>query len=443
MRANKIVLENDSQRYLIEGSQWTSLSQGQWQNSAADSGGSFALVSDFGINPEFRQVYGDRRYSKFLLLKELRDAGEAVSNSELLVYQTSRVDKLNSRMLYSLVSRADFEQYQALVKKQGSQAQLYSLYTLYAQAIKTHGGRGACAFVFVFPGSIDIAVVNNGIIESFQSLSGLSSEQLYQPSAEVSINAVADNITTQERIARLKLSKLCVFELLDGDSQWIEQLALKSGLEVQSVPVQKVTVDGVDKRSTVAPLLKKVSVFDALGGQSRKIESISRSWLPAVAVLVAVICGGLYWYSMGLQQDIRRSEQSLLVLNKELRSAPAVDAIEKVDYQGQLEGIESILQAGIHDNYFQLINKVAEASKIRNPVIYDLFEINYPQAQAGGKVVLDLAGFIDSGWDRPLAAFDKLSSRFAQQGFVLVKSAIDTEDNGLSFAYRLELTAEQ
>ena len=117
-----------------------------------------------------------------------------------------------------------------------------------------------------------------------------------------------------------------MFELLDGDNQWIEQLAKKTGLAVQSVPVQKVTVDGADKSSSVAPLLKKMSVFDALGNRSRKVESVSRSWLPAVAVVVAIICGGLYYYSMELQQNIRRSEQSLMALNKELRSTPAVAA---------------------------------------------------------------------------------------------------------------------
>lgn len=437
MEAKKILLENDSHSYLIDGDEWTSVDRQNWSQAAGSEEAPLAVISDFGTNPEFRQVYGDVRYSKFLLHKELRDAGEAVGNSELLTHQVSKVDQLNSRLLYSLISKRELEEYQAGVQRMNARALLFSFYSLYSQAFKQFGAKEPTAFVFVLSGGIDIAIVNQGVVESFESLSGFSAQSLNDALLPVSINALADNITTQERIARLKLSKLCIFELIQNETPWQEDLAAKVGLPLHRVPSQSLTLDRQSRRSSIAPLLKKLSVFSALSSADRRAESLSRSWLPAVAAVMIGVCVGLYFFTEKIQQRSEQHQQKLVQLQATLSAEEPLEAIRRVDYQRQLGGIESILQAGIQPSYYQYINRVAQASDVGNPVTYDSLEVKYPQGADNRAVELNLVGFIDSGWTSPLIAFDKLTGNFASKGFEVKDTVIDVVDGGLSFAYRL------
>ena len=444
MKVNKIYLETDSFGYLIQGSEWTSIDFSTWTATSETLGEPVAVVSDFGVNADFRQVYGDAKYSKFLLQKELRESGEAVSDSEILVHKSSKQDQLNTRMFYSLVSKPEFKQLHQRVEGLGTQALLFSSYELYSSAVSANKIKEANAFIFVFPGNIDVAIVNNGVIESFESLSGYSSSELVDGLYDVAVNALSNNISTQERLARVKLSGLCIFEFIEvgSGSPWAQALAKKTGLGIVKVDSVNITVDGKPKTSSIAPLFKSLSVFNSLSSVSKAIESFSRYWLPAVACFMAVVCIGLFTVAYNASKEGQRELIVQEELKQRVEALQKVEPIEEVDYKHHLEGVESILQSGIQSSYFQVINTLAELTDVGNPIIFDLMDVTYPRSMGEGNIEIDLIGFIDVGWHAPLVAFDKLNTKFATNGFIVKESTIDVIGNGLNFAYRLEMIVE-
>lgn len=438
MDITKFILENDSHCYLVEGDIWSSLKSG-WQAVLA-SHGDMPVVTDFATNPDFRQIYGEVRYNHFLLQKELREQGEAVATSELLVHHASKVDQVNSRLLYSLIARRDLEDYQNELRNRGTNALLFSLYSSYAEAINRYRSSSAQALLFVFPGSVDIVIVNNGMVEGFQSLSGIGAGQLAGAGADISINALADSIVTQERIARLRLSGLRVFEMLGEDAGWPERLAQKTGLPLHQVATQNVVVDGELKTSSLLPLLKKVSTQTALSPLERRAEHTCRRFMPLVTCLLLAACGGLFWFNQTTQLSIEQQITRNQTLQSQIQARQQIPVVEPVSYQGELEAIQSVLRSGTQPSYYQLLNRVTLASQVDNPITYDVIEMSYPAAE-DPDVKLTLVGFIDSGWNSPLAAFDKLSANFTGQGFKIGDSALDVVEGGLNFAYQLILPA--
>lgn len=442
MKTKHLLLEMDGLGYLVEGDQWMRTDFADWDANRAGARGAVAVLTDFSVNPDYRLVYGDRQYAKFLLERELRESGAAVANTEVLIHSTNRIDKLNTQLLYSLVASAELERLRDRVDQWGADALLYSIYGIYEEAIKRNKQREATVFVFVLPGSVDIAAVSNGRIESFESLPGFSADQFDADNRDVIVNALSDSIVTQERIAKLKLSNLCVFEVWSRkDSFWIEELAKNTGLQMVNPKMVPIEVDGVGMYSSMAPLFDHLSPGASLSSKGKQAENTARLFLPIVALLMAVLCAGVYFYNDGLAEEIRGHQTRIAGLQNDLAREQQYDAVEAVNYQQQLEGVESVLQAGFHPSFNQMLNTIHEASKIENRVIYDVLNLNYPESMDSGKVTVSLVGFIGKGWEAPLKAFDRLSNNFSSKGFGIVGSEIDVVDSGLNFALELELAS--
>jgi len=443
MKAKYSLLNIDGFTYQIEGNTWNSVDFAKWSPDNASIFSSVIVLSDFGVNAEFTQVYGDRSYSKFLLEKEMRESGIAIGNMEVLIHQNIKIDKLNSGLLFSLISSSELSYTRDKVDHWGGGSFLFSLYSLYATAIERYKNKEPSAFIFVLPGSVDILTVSNGKLENYESITGITVDQLMTDETSVAVNSLSEAITMQERIARLKLVNLYVFNIWDKtSSNWVEKLAHKTGLTIQKTTSEVVSIDGKSASSSITPLIKNLSVNRALNATAKKFEFTIKKWLPAVACLLGLLFAGAYNFNDDIKQDIQQQKNSVMALTKNIEKEQKYSAVNSVDYKRQLKDVESILQSGIQVSFNQILSRIYDASQIKNTVIYDLLEVEYPSDIGKKKIKITTVGYIDRGWKAPVIAFDDLTSSLIKKGFTILDSSIEVVEGGVSFAYELEIATD-
>lgn len=441
MKNNTTLLELDGQRYLINGKQLQQVDHGVAIASLIDEHDGLKVISDFGVSPETRYVHGDSRYAEQLLHRDLRETGEAIGSRKVIVHQAHKQDRFNSQLFFSVLNNTDFTGLMNTIEASSSSSLPFSFYQTYTRAINRYAGKGSDAFVFIHGGVIDVVITNQGRLEGFGSLAGLS---IGAQHSESFLNTLVDLVMTQERLAKVKLDQIFLFELLaatDDDGAWKEKLSKRLGLDVHPVAKQELSLDGVSYTSSIVPLFKALSVGDSLLSPMDKIQHQSNHWLPAVAAVLLVLNGLLLWLYVDNKGQQALSQQQIATLEQNIAAQPPVEKVVAVDYKKYLSGVEGILTSSGHKNYQQFINELAEISDIGNVVTYDWVSIDYPQNLSDKDGLhIKLIGHIANGWESPLNAFDKLTGRFTGAGYVLKDSAIGTTDEGLDFAFVMELS---
>ena len=441
MKNNETLLELDGHRYLIKGKQWQQVEHSVSMSSLIDEHDGLRVISDFGVSPEARYVHGDSRYAEQLLQRDLRETGEALGSRKVVVHQSYKQDRFNSLLFYSVLNNSDFTGLMNKIEASPSGSLPFSFYQNYTKAIERYAGNGSDAFVFVHGGVIDVVITNRGRLEGFSSLTGMSYDAEHSDSF---LNAMVDLVMTQERMAKVKLDQIFLFELLttaDEDSAWKEQLSKRLGLEIGKVAEQQLSVDGVSYTSSIVPLFNDLSVGDSLLASLDKMQHLSNKWLPAVAAILLVLNGLMLWMYVDNNAQRTLSQEQIATLEQNIAAQPPVEKVAPVEYQKYLDGVESILKSSGHKNYQQFINEVAEISDVGNVVTYDWVSIDYPQNLSEKDALrINLIGHIANGWETPLNAFDKLTGKFSAAGYVLKDSAIGTTDEGLDFAFVMELS---
>lgn len=440
MSKNNVLLELDGQRYLIEGEQWRQVSYGVDLATLAPASGSLRVLSDFGVSPESRFVQGDSRYAEQLLQRDLRESGEALGNRRVLLHRCSKQDRYNSALFFSVVNNADYSALLGQVEALQDRALPFSYYEAYVRAIARHAGKGADAFVFIHGNVVDVAVTSQGRMESFSSQSGVSGGERDTGF----INALVDQVMTQERVAKVKLENLYLFELLatGQDGRWKESLSQRLGLQLAPVREQRLMVDGAVRSSSMLPLFRDLSIGDSLLDGKGRFQRQATRWLPAVAALLLALNSVLAWMYVEHDRDIALQQDQLASQQKALREQPPVQAVQAIEYGRYLEGFENLIKSSGHKTYQQFLNELMAASDVGNPVVYDWVSVDYPETLSPqARLQIDLVGHIGKGWHNPLNAFDKLTAAFTQAGYVLKDTAIGTTDDGLGFVLVMEAPA--
>ncbi|MGM0633184.1 MAG: hypothetical protein ACQETO_08415, partial [Pseudomonadota bacterium] len=109
------------------------------------------VITDYGSVPQIREVCGRPRYIDSLLAKELRDSGEALPGSALIVDNQHRLDDRCSMVLYQVMERPVYKRYSNLVEQSAEPCLLHSLGRLYVAAARKHK-RGMTLGLFVHHG---------------------------------------------------------------------------------------------------------------------------------------------------------------------------------------------------------------------------------------------------------------------------------------------------
>src|SRR5690606_1773458 len=299
-----------------------------------------AVVTDFRSVPQLREVCGRSRYAASLLAKELRDEGEAVHGSVLLVANRQRIDDRCTRLLYDVLDRPLYKRYANITEASSRPCVLHSLGAWYAAAARRTSG--CTLLMFLHHGTVDLAVAERGMIVAFRRVAGLLEDD---PDGRV-LDRLEEHVTALQQQLRMPIEQMAVLGFLcpdNGDeTTWMEHAAERLGLPRVELPSERYDADGEPCRSEWLPLLRRLPILRSSGPRKTRLMAASSAAAPFAAGVLVAATAVMLAVNVLARGDVDELVGRIEALEAELDAAAAHTAEVVPEYGAYLANVEEL-----------------------------------------------------------------------------------------------------
>jgi hypothetical protein len=450
MNSDVSLIELDGRHYVFDHNQGSiELVEAAVSNDASVS--FKEVVTDFGVIPHLIEVAGKPKYLKSILARQLRDSGEAMTSSLVLVDSQHRLDDHCSLLLYQVADRPSYSRYSRLVDDSSEPCLLHSLSSLYVAAALKHK-KGCSMLLFVHHGIFDIVAVDKGAIVGFRRVTGMMNGSF----KEDRLPYFADQVASIQQHIRVPLEQLVVYQFLAEAScklDWTTLISQRLGL-----PLVKNSAPGIyhsDNNSffsDVLPLITDLSYQNSSSSRKNKILAATVSYMPRVALALFLANAAIFSVFALNNLDTQLLTAQIEVLNTDIEKNASIESIEIPDYQPLLASLQTIEAAVNTPSYDLVLNEIVTALNDEIDVKLDAIYIDYKMSpivnsrvgktsvstSGNSPLIVDLMGSLEADSIDAMDAFNRITSRLGGVGYVLLDSDIKTGQLMADFAMKLE-----
>lgn len=421
----------------------------------ADIGGLVDVVSDYGVVPQLREVSSKPRYAHSILSRELREAGEAMPASVVVVDNQHSLDDRTNLLFYQVVDRATYSRYARMVDQSTEACLLHSLGRLYVVAARQYR-KSAALLLFVHHEVIDLVAVDRGQVVGFRRLTGMVNGKF----REERLYHLIDQAKSLQQQVRVPFQQVSVLHFLLPDARpesWPAEVADSLKLPLVESPSVHYALDGEPRRSEILPLLSKLNFRNSSAPRKNR-------WLAATVALMPIVALGLFLANAAVFSSYALATLDSRKLSVEIASLETIleegDQREKVElpgYSTYFTAAEQLKQAQELPGYDELLNRFVSVLQDIKALQLEGVRLQYPPlvsrepARRVGKpattptkiVTATLQGVIVADPHAALDIYSNVNTRLKTVGFTVNDSQIETGDIATVFTLTLEVPANE
>jgi hypothetical protein len=420
-----------------------------------DIGGLVHVVCDYGVVPQLREVSSKPRYAHSMLSRELREAGEAMPASAVVVDNQHSLDDRTNLLLYQVVDRATYSRYVRLVDQSTEACLLHSFDRLYVVAAR-HYRKSAALLLFVHHEVIDLVAVDRGQVVGFRRLTGMVNGKF----REERLHHLVDQAKSLQQQVRVPFQQVSVLHFLLPDARpesWCAEMADSLKLPLVESPSAQYALDGEPRRSEILPLLSKLNYRNSSA-------PIKNRWLAATVALMPIVALGLFFANAAVFSsyalatlDSRKVSAEIASLETMIEEGNQREKVELPPYSTYFTAAEQLKQAQELPGYDELLARLVSVFQDIKALQLDGIRLQYPPlvsrepvrrvaklvATPAKTVTATLQGVIIADPHAALDIYSKVNTRLKSVGFAVNDSQIETGDLATVFTLTLEVPANE
>jgi len=335
-----------------------------------------AIVTDYRGVPQLREVCGRSRYAASLLAKELRDEGEAVHGSVLLVADKRRIDERCSRLLYDVLDRPLYKRYTNMTEASAKSCLLHSLGAWYAAAARRTPG--CTLLVFLHHGTVDLAVAERGTIVAFRRVAGL----LEEDGGDHGLDRLEEHVMALQQQLRLPLEQMAALSFLrrEGgeEAAWLERAVARLGLPRLNWPSTSYEFEGETCHSEWLPLLRRLPILRSSGPRRIRLMAASAVAAPFAAGAPVVATVAMLAVALLARSDVAELNARVAALEAELDVAAEQVEAAIPEYQPYLANVEELERVNVLPPYETVLAELAGTLAPGSGIQLDGVRLDYP-----------------------------------------------------------------
>jgi hypothetical protein len=416
------------------------------------------VITDYGSLPQMKEVYGRPRYIESLLAKELRDTGEAIAGSAIILDHQHRLDERASMVLYQVMERSEYKRYANLVEGSAEPCLLHSLGRLYVAAGREHG-KTCTLMLFAHHETIDLVAVENGSVVGYRRLPGMFAEGFRTDR----LTYLVDQVNSLQQQLPGSIEQIAVYQLLvpaQGPlNDWPVMVSERLNLPMREThTVTYEFLEGENSKpcsSQILPLVDRLTFLNSSAPLKNRLLAATVALIPVVALVLLLINAAMFSVYALTTVGSRALAVEIAEVETEIAQIATGDALSlPTSYQNYFQTLQYIEQLRRLPTYEEILAELGTVLADDVPVSLDGVRLVYPGdssyrslatsqtgalATASGEgVLIEVIGRLDGDALAVMQAFDRISRRIGGIGFRLLDSTINNGPGSSDFALRLE-----
>ncbi len=435
----RCLLELHGCKYIIHNQSWTDVSREiDLSLDHVDY-----IISDFSSFPNFRQVRSPKKFSEIILERKLREEGEIIGESKIMVHYKDEVSPQNTDIFYTPVPLAHYTQHNKKTS-QVRQLQLsFCFHRLLHLALRERAEtETACAVIFAYHNSIEILVGNKTHITGFEILESYASGEIISSANDVDVNNIKKTLEFIQRSTNTRIRKIYGYTWLMGVNahSWVKDLGREMDIPAIEEQAQEIELDGKSYLSSIAPLFDSLKVGDSISETPEKFSYNLYYKIPVFTLLLLLLNAGvlLHYFDLKAQwQEVSATLHGVRQDNNHLNG----NHIQEIDYQPALKLALELESAKAKPSYARLLSELIDAVKSQNIMSFDLLKLNYVNPEAPDKnmpINIELKGNVHQGFANGVIIVNAFVADLRTKGYTLLDSKITPNVAMTSFHILLE-----